>query len=73
MVTIMTDLELMEATIRLMRDTRLPLVLDVCAEVQRRLAGNLLPRPAPSNRPSRAAYMRAYRIKRRAIDHNPFA
>ena len=71
----MTDQELMLACIDLMRNTRQPQVLDVCAEVQRRLGCNLLSKvpatPTPTGkRPSRAAYMRAYRNKQRA---NPFA
>ena len=69
----MTDLELMEATIKIARDTRHGLTLDVMGEIQRRLAGHLLPSPPKSangKRASRAAYMRAYRNKKRA---NPFA
>lgn len=66
----MTDADLMLACVTLMRSTRNSELLDVLAEVQARLIAKTLPCPAPKrDRPSRAAYMRAYRIKQRA---NPF-
>ena len=64
----MTDLELMNATIALLRTTRNPDLITVLSEVQSRLAVKMLA-PVPKGRPSRAAYMRAYRNKKNA---NPF-
>jgi hypothetical protein len=68
----MTDMDLFELGQMLLRSTRNNDVISFVCEVHHRLATKTLMRPISNKgkRPSRAAYMRAYRIKQRA---NPFA
>lgn len=67
----MTDLQLMELAIKIMRSTRSNEVIDLVSEVQLRLSANLLPAP-PKPKFDRNAYQRNYMRQYRKKNANPF-